>query len=1146
MTPITELRAFAERKQLEQFDIRNFVDRLTPKQGKNRYVCPVCEGTLSIKPEDGKYNCWGEDCPKSAIREAIRPLEEALREAGIEPSSYTPKPKRFIPKPKASKPAIIPAGDIHLGRLPKPVTHPARVQRGKNIETVYPYGSNQQVLRIERPDRTKTTIPKHIDDKGNLITGKGGEFWNPYRLDEITQHGKDKWVLGVEGEKCVDFARVNLQLLTFTFQGGSWSEKDLEKYFQLLKNAGVASVVYWPDHDKTGYAKAKKCAAAAAKVGLPFIEINPTRLWNECPEGGDIADWVKSGLANIDLLQQEINQCVSELKAQNVATAVNHVERSNEWNRWIKSRQFTPSVTIDQPELTDFDIPTHNAIIAIKSAMGTGKTRWLLKTIKNSPNRALLFGSLNNLLCQTIAVADKEFDVRIYHLHLDDAGLLVADQDTNIACCVDSMQHLDGYFKGVDLYIDEICSVIASILSGGTLGERQAKIMKLFEKAIKEANRVFILDANLSDIITDFIAKIDPTKAVIKVLNKAQPKPHHFKFINGFNPDKNTINSRDKSPVIKAILDSEKPFIASDSRKFINSICQVLNTEGKKGHGLSRDTVSEDWARSFLNNPNDFLEVNPLNYFGITPSANSGLSITTVAGFTDKISVFTGVLATNQQSQILMRLRPVLNHLVYCPEFSTIRGNKNKAKTPYSYYTQTIETITLSVNLISDGSHCIADVLGNAIKKHKDDIWLDLSCELGSLDNFERDNLRKCLIYALEEQGHTTEIISLETSKEDAQKLTDANELLLNKQANETFKAEPLQDIQEANRLAKTSPKPEVMRRIEKTRLLDRLPGIDLTDIWDADFILSTLKDQDFINKHSRFWMLNNLDISQKRSELKWYFGATGEYFYLGGMVKDAHLKIWALHQLNILQFADGRQYNKDSLEVLEFYNKAFNDRRINTALGENIAPETATGKERIELLRKCFKAIGLNLKFDGKKTIDGIRQRVYSLDLEAFNDKVRVEVLNAIERKYSGYLNSETVKKIDWENHITQPMEEIHKVLQYDKIFAATEFIRELISSNADWGSFQVHFTKFDELTKKRIFQNLTIEEQAILKALQPADKEQVKAKELLTIVKSGKDLETRFSQVLRDVENGYNLAQYLPQKYHYLLFPESQNFVA
>ncbi|MHC5731896.1 MAG: hypothetical protein ACYTXY_49070, partial [Nostoc sp.] len=65
---------------------------------------------------------------------------------------------------------------------------------------------------------------------------------------------------------------------------------------------------------KAGYAKLEKCNLAAAKVGLPFIAINPTRLWADCPNGGDIADWVKSGLGNAEELYQEINLAASEAR----------------------------------------------------------------------------------------------------------------------------------------------------------------------------------------------------------------------------------------------------------------------------------------------------------------------------------------------------------------------------------------------------------------------------------------------------------------------------------------------------------------------------------------------------------------------------------------------------------------------------------------------------------------------------------------------------------------------------------------------------------------------------------------------------------------------------------------------------------------
>jgi hypothetical protein len=58
--------------------------------------------------------------------------------------------------------------------------------------------------------------------------------------------------------------------------------------------------------------------------------------------------------------------------------------------------------------------------------------------------------------------------------------------------------------------------------------------------------------------------------------------------------------------------------------------------------------------------------------------------------------------------------------------------------------------------------------------------------------------------------------------------------------------------------------------------------------------------------------------------------------------------------------------------------------------------------------------------------------------------------------------------------------------------------------------------------------------------------DEEEAKAKELITIIKSGKDIQSRCDRVLQGVENRQNLIHYLHPNYHYLLFPESDNFVA
>jgi len=324
----------------DRFDIRNFTERLTPANGKNRYVCPVCNGNnLTIDSNSGEYSCWN-GCQCKDIREAISPWSEVMGNKSDR--------RRQSRKPKPPTPAPIPEGAIKLARFPEPVTHPQKRKRGVGIEIEYPYSSTQCVLRIEKPNPEKpkgyekVAIPYHLDANGKSIKGKGDAAWNPYRIDEVETHGAGKWVMPVEGEPCVEAARF-LTLVSFTLQGSAWTEDGLTRAMLLCKSANVAGIAYFPDNDQTGYEKATAMAAAAAKAQLPFIQLDPFTLWNNMPEKGDIADWVKWGMEE----NWDKEEFIESLERQFNAAA----ERA----RTHKGIDTTPAVT-DPDELLKLEL----------------------------------------------------------------------------------------------------------------------------------------------------------------------------------------------------------------------------------------------------------------------------------------------------------------------------------------------------------------------------------------------------------------------------------------------------------------------------------------------------------------------------------------------------------------------------------------------------------------------------------------------------------------------------------------------------------------------------------------------------------------------------------------------------------------------
>jgi hypothetical protein len=302
-------------KNLETFDIRNFLDRLTPKKGKNRYICPVCEGSLTVDIKTGKYQCWGEPDSKQHlkdIREAVNPLEDALKQAGIDNSRINYQ--QITP---AKKPDPLPAPlpqNIELAKLPAPGVIPQKKHNSRGSQIIYTYSDAQYVIRyefIEDGEQKKLTIPYHLDILGNSVKGIGDQPWPVYHQEEIIKHGKNQFVFVVEGEKCTDAARQQ-NLVTTTFQGSQWTDDKLEQYCQCLNSYGIAGIVCYPDHDKAGYNKANKLRIAANKAQLAYIELNPQRLNPDSTDGYDIADLIADGLYSRELLENEIQTAYKE------------------------------------------------------------------------------------------------------------------------------------------------------------------------------------------------------------------------------------------------------------------------------------------------------------------------------------------------------------------------------------------------------------------------------------------------------------------------------------------------------------------------------------------------------------------------------------------------------------------------------------------------------------------------------------------------------------------------------------------------------------------------------------------------------------------------------------------------------------------
>jgi putative DNA primase/helicase len=302
------------------FQILDYLDRLkVVKETSVEYhcLCPVCgDGGFKVNKKNGSYQAFKCGCEVKDIREAVRPWSEADSNSEFKthkgksapPTARFPRHVDGARKKTRSKPE--PDSQIKLARLDAPGCD-ARlpetfeipkwlVEQGvpsDAVETRYWYSKTQWVSRFEwkNGDGTseKTIRQGSIKSNGLFEWKKGSKDWRAYRLSEVVKHCQDKWVLGVEGEGCVETARA-IALCAITWQGSNWKEKAIIADLTKLIESGAAGLVYFPDNDSAGAKKAELVSSACAAVNLPCLILSPTDVWADMPIKGDLVDFVEA------------------------------------------------------------------------------------------------------------------------------------------------------------------------------------------------------------------------------------------------------------------------------------------------------------------------------------------------------------------------------------------------------------------------------------------------------------------------------------------------------------------------------------------------------------------------------------------------------------------------------------------------------------------------------------------------------------------------------------------------------------------------------------------------------------------------------------------------------------------------------------
>lgn len=353
---------------LAPFQIENFIDRLTPVEGqKKRWYCPHCNNKNFTFKTDKGFSCWN-GCTSAEVKEAIRPLKDALAEARQRQSASLvdrfPRKNSRTVQTQPSQPAPLTAAVI-LAKLPEPATDSPqprhRISRQHEEEQVwrFDYSPTQWVERIQWAEEAKPKgynktyrqwhlavagepLPLWENGKkagtraaetGEAVCSKGLSAWSPYRFDEAVQAAQvsgANFIMGGEGEPAVEQYR-QLGIACITLQGSDWSEDTANDMAVSLRDKGLG-LVYHPDHDKTGYKKARTLKEAFARAGVPFVALEPINIYPDVPSKGDAVDMV---------MAMGGEEYIKRLEAEIHAASINHREDVEE-----ESQQQTQNNTL--------------------------------------------------------------------------------------------------------------------------------------------------------------------------------------------------------------------------------------------------------------------------------------------------------------------------------------------------------------------------------------------------------------------------------------------------------------------------------------------------------------------------------------------------------------------------------------------------------------------------------------------------------------------------------------------------------------------------------------------------------------------------------------------------------------------------------
>jgi hypothetical protein len=653
------------------------------------------------------------------------------------------------------------------------------------------------------------------------------------------------------------------------------------KYLQSIKGPNLTYIIY-PDggsiknyHVISGYIKLRNhLALLGCKLKVAW--------WEQFEKlNGDIDEISDEKLGSIAVISfdefaakfsDEVNNSLDRNKVQEIIDISDRKQVSKE----LDADRYKSLTTVSHPnkkyhnEFCQPIISKPSTLSYISSACGTGKTYQLKELIANH-EKAHPQSAIVVIIHRVSLKTNLEFNLTIDDYNKSDRHWNSKTHSGKIVIVADSLWRIDpDQLPPNSLIIfDEAEAVLNHVCQGATTQSNTAKIQTIFTNVVRnvinQKGSVICLEDSITDLCIDGYNELSRIKHSNTVnyeviVNTQQRYTWDIQYVGG---EKNKYIAL----IIEKLNNGEKLFVPTSSKNFAKQLAKYVElfcNEDINKKTLVIHADNTDTHRTFLNNPNSYLEHNDVKLLVCSPTIESGFSLDdkSMSLFDYRMGYFINN-ETRSHIQSLYRLRSNCPTYIYIEK--KVVGEEIVNKKWESEYTRTSNNAQNSL----DKFEIKID------RKVIDEVWNVLAAKFRSRAILATSNSYEFLMDDLTARGHNITELELTNDGGMIESVkADVKEKILINETKELFEADVFEmTLEEARMISHQSgvTRSEVVKA-KKVLLIDELPGAELTQEFLLEMIIRD--NGKYKSQTKKLWFANNPEIADM-IELDAVFNAT-------------------------------------------------------------------------------------------------------------------------------------------------------------------------------------------------------------------------------------------------------------------------------